>query len=141
MGAREMRVRVTILNQQSDLLVINILNSKRHFMKTYNHHPQWYNQPLRLKGEQKHDPFLVFEDFFECYHLNEVREILWRWMEEVVCSPHSISSDLVERCNHIYFYEKIEELVEAAFMLEKLKRKALRKRNRNHQKKTGVDHQ
>jgi hypothetical protein len=110
-------------------------------MKTYNHHPQWYNQPLRLTREQKHDPFLVIDDFFECYHLNEVREILWRWMEEVVCSPHSISSDPLERSNHIYFYEKIEELVEAAFMLEKLKRKALRKQNCNYHKNTRVEHQ
>jgi hypothetical protein len=103
-------------------------------MKTYNHHPQWYNQPLRLTREQKNDPFLIIEDFFECYHLNEVREILWRWMEEVVCSPHSISSVPTERSNHMYFYEKIEALVEATFVLEKRSRKALRKRNHNRQK-------
>lgn len=110
-------------------------------MKTYNHHPQWYNQPLRLTREQKQDPFLVIEDFFECYHLNEVREILWKWMEEVVCSPRSISNNPMDRSNHMYFYEKMEELVEAVFMLEKLKRKALRKQNRNHHRKERVYHQ
>ena len=109
-------------------------------MKTYNHHPQWYNQPLRLTREQKNDPSLVIEDFFECYHLNEVREILWKWMEEVVSSHRSIASNPIERSNHIYFYEKIEALVEAALVLEKRRRKAQRKRNRNRHIKVAVPH-
>ena len=56
-------------------------------MRTYNKHPQWYNQPLRLSDEQKQDPVLVIDDFFESYHLNEVREILWNWLVEVISSP------------------------------------------------------
>jgi hypothetical protein len=86
-------------------------------MKTYNKHPQWYNQPLRLTKEEEQDPRPVFEDFFECYHLNDVREILWQWFTEVISSTRSISIESHDRSNHVYFYEKIEALIEAAFVL------------------------
>lgn len=85
--------------------------------KTYNNHPQWYNQPLRLTEEQKQNPQLVLDDFFQCYHLNDIREILWEWLTEVISSPHSISNEGQNRNNHFYFYEKIEELIEAAFVM------------------------
>ena len=85
--------------------------------KTYNNHPQWYNQPLRLTEEQKQNPLLVLGDFFQCYHLNDIREILWVWLTEVISSPHSISNEGQNRNNHFYFYEKIEELIEAAFVI------------------------
>jgi hypothetical protein len=85
--------------------------------KSSNHHPHWSKEPLRLTTEQKANPLIAFDDFFECYHLHEVREILWNWTVEVLSSPHGISSDHQERNNHIYFYEKIETLVEAAFVL------------------------
>ena len=88
-------------------------------MKTYNHHPQWYNQPLRLQEEEINNPNLVFNDFFQCYHLNEVRETMWQWVVEVISSPHSISSDHHERNNHLYFYEKMESLVEAAWIINR----------------------
>ena len=88
-------------------------------MKTVNNHPQWYNQPLRLTEAQKDNLISVFEHFFECYHLNEVRQILWEWLVEIISSNNSISNDGSERNNHIYFYEKIEQLVEACFILQK----------------------
>jgi hypothetical protein len=86
-------------------------------MRTCNHHPQWYNQPLRLTEEERQNPKMVVEDFFECYHLNDVREILWKWTVAIVSSPGNISSEPLERSNHIYFYEKMEALVEASFLL------------------------
>jgi len=88
-------------------------------MKTVNNHPQWYNQPLRLTEAQKDNLISVFEHFFECYHLNEVRQILWEWLVEIISSNNSISNDGSERNNHIYFYEKVEQLVEACFILQR----------------------
>jgi hypothetical protein len=86
--------------------------------KTYNKHPQWYNQPLRLTEEQLENPLLTFDDFFQCYHLNETREALWQWLTAVISSPGSVSSEPLERSNHMYFYEKLEELIEAAFIMK-----------------------
>lgn len=87
-------------------------------MRTCNHHPQWHNQPLRLNEEERQNPMLVIDEFFECYHLNDAREILWKWTVEIVSSPGSISSEALERSNHIYFYEKIEALIEASYILK-----------------------
>jgi hypothetical protein len=86
-------------------------------MKTHNKHPQWHNQPLRLSKYELRNPHVVINEFFESYHLQDVREILWRWLEAVISSPHSISSDPLERANHMYFYEKVEVLVEAALVI------------------------
>ena len=102
--------------------------------KSYNKHPQWYNQPLRLTKEQKQDPLLVLDDFFECYHLNEVRETFWEWLSEVVSSTRSISSESNDRSNHFYFYEKIEGVIEAAFIIKKRMHKYRRKKEKKRLK-------
>jgi hypothetical protein len=86
-------------------------------MRALNKHPDWYNLPLRLNEEERQNPRLIIENFFECYHLQEVRETLWNWMVEIVSSSRSISQDGQRRNDHIYFYEKMEALVEAAFLI------------------------
>ncbi|OQP50695.1 hypothetical protein A4H97_02315 [Niastella yeongjuensis] len=86
-------------------------------MRSCNNHPLWHNQPLRLTDEERNNPFLVFQDFFESFHLNDVREQLWNWLIEVVSSPNSISSEPLERSNHFYLYEKIEAVIEACYII------------------------
>ena len=86
-------------------------------MRTLNKHPDWYNQPLRLSEEERENPRLIIENFFESYHLQEVREILWNWMVEIVSSSRSIAQEGKQRNDHIYFYEKIETLVEAVYLM------------------------
>jgi hypothetical protein len=99
-------------------MYLNIKPLKTYFMRTCNNHPQWYNQPLRLNEEERQNPLIVINEFFQCYHLNDVRDILWNWVVEVLSSSGSISSEALERCNHIYFYEKIEMLIEAILVLK-----------------------
>ncbi|MBO9203228.1 MULTISPECIES: hypothetical protein [Niastella] len=98
--------------------------------KTYNKHPQWYNQPLRLTKEQKKDPLLVLDDFFECYHLNEVRQTLWEWLTEVLSSQRSVAIEPLDRNNHIHFYEKIEAVIELAFVMKNRMHKHRRRQER-----------
>jgi hypothetical protein len=88
-------------------------------VKTYNLHPHYFNQPLRLTEEQLQNPKLILDDFFECYHLNEVREIMWQWLTEVVSSPRDSANDPHERNNQMFFYEKMESLVEAAWIMNR----------------------
>lgn len=86
-------------------------------MRSLNNHPEWHNQPLRLSEEELKKPRLIIENFFECYNLQEVRQMLWNWMVEIVSSSRSISQEGQQRNDHIYFYEKMESLVEAAFLI------------------------
>lgn len=101
-------------------------------MKSTNNHPQWFNQPLRLSKEEKHNPHMVIEAFFDSYHLQDVRQILWRWLVAVISSSLSISSEPLERNNHIYFYEKLEELVEAALVMKRRMKKRSNKKRRRY---------
>ena len=88
-------------------------------MRTLNKHPDWHNQPLRLSEEERQNPKMIFASFFETYHLEEVREMLWNWMVEIVSSNRSIAQEGRQRNDHIYFYENMEALVEAAFLLNR----------------------
>lgn len=103
--------------------------------KSYNKHPQWYNQPLRLTDEQKRDPLPVFDDFFQCYHLNDIRKTLWEWITEILSSPCSISIEPQRRNDHIYFYEKIEGVIEAAFVIKNKIHRNRRKKEKQKLKK------
>jgi hypothetical protein len=87
--------------------------------KSHNLYLHWHNQPLRLTSEQTQKPETVLDDFFQCYHLHEVREILWQWLTEAVSSPNSHSGDHHERNNYMFFYEKMETLVEAAWIMKR----------------------
>jgi hypothetical protein len=110
--------------------------------KTYNNHPQWYNQPLRLTKEQKQDPLPVLDEFFQNYHLNEVRQTLWEWLSEVLSSPRSISNDYHDRSNHVFFYEKLEGIIEAAFIIKNKIHKHRRRREKRKLKQAtqaGID--
>jgi hypothetical protein len=99
-------------------------------MKTHNKHPHWVNQPLRLSNKEKHNPTLVIDDFFDNYHLQDVRDILWRWLVAVISSPQSISSEPLERSYHMYFYEKVEGVIEAAYIIKRKMRKHHRRREK-----------
>jgi len=83
-------------------------------MRSLNTHPDWHDQPLRLNEEELKNPRLIIDNFFENYHLQEVRQTLWNWLVEIVSSSRSISREGQQRHDHIYFYEKLEALVEAA---------------------------
>jgi hypothetical protein len=44
---------------------------------------------------------------------------MWQWLTEVVSSPRSMVSDPNERNNHMFFYEKMETLVKAAWIMNR----------------------
>lgn len=106
------------------------------FGKTHNNHPQWANQPLRLSKKEKRDPLLVLDDFFECYHLSDFRQILWQWLTTVISSHQSISNDALDRDNNLYFYEKVEEIIEAAYVMKKRIHKHRRRKEKKRLKNT-----
>jgi hypothetical protein len=98
-------------------------------MRTINKHPKWMHQPLRLNRKERKKPVIVINDFFEHYHLNEVRQVLWNWTTELISSENNISYSAVERSNVLFFYEKIEALVEAVYI--ERKRKLVKQRSQS----------
>jgi len=88
-----------------------------------NTHSQLENQPLRLSEEEKQNPYCVLEDFFSCFHLQDIREILWDWLVAAISSESGQYSTGYARSNLVFVYEKIELLIEAAHGIHKRRKK------------------
>lgn len=92
-------------------------------MRTVNTHPQLDNQPLRLTEEERQDPYIVLEDFFSNFHLQDMREVLWDWLVAAMSSESCQYNTGFARSNLVFVYEKIELLVEAAYGIHKRRKK------------------
>jgi hypothetical protein len=88
-------------------------------MKTVTTNLQLENVPLRLNDAKTQYPESAFDDFFQSYHLQDTRPILWQWLTEVLSSPRESINDPHARNNDIFFYEKIEALIEAAWVMRR----------------------
>lgn len=79
-------------------------------------YPEWHNNPFRLTIPEMQNPFLVLEDFFDTYNLTAIRACLREWLSNV------IRTDEVPTLEYIHLHDKIERLVEAAWLLHQLKK-------------------
>ncbi|WP_276479699.1 hypothetical protein [Paraflavitalea pollutisoli] len=81
-------------------------------------HPQKEitNQLMRLDQSQQADPSAVIRYFFECYHLQDLRELLWDWLLTALSSDNGTYSRGSDRSNLIFLYENLEKLAEAAYL-------------------------
>ena len=86
-------------------------------MQACNKQKQIHNQLLRLTKEQQQEPGAVLTYFFECYHLKDLRELLWDWLLTALSSDNTTYAKGRERSNLIFLYEKLESLVEAAYLM------------------------
>ena len=75
----------------------------------------------RLDQDKKDNPLLVLHEFCDSYHLQEVRKTLWEWLVTALGKNHSIYDEAKERSNLFFFYENMEELIEAVYLLHQQK--------------------
>jgi hypothetical protein len=76
--------------------------------------------PRKLTKEETQDPYSVISSFFDYAHLPHIREMLWNWLKTTVTENwHTLSGK--ERSDALYFYEKLEKLVEAVHLINKNK--------------------
>ena len=93
----------------------------------FNLHPQISTQVLRLSRDERENPYLVLHEFFECYHLNDGRELLWKWFAEVITSDGVISDSARGRSDSLLFYQKVEALIEANYLIVSRQKKRRRR--------------
>ena len=74
-------------------------------------YPEWHKQPFRLSVEEIENPYLALEEFFSAYDLMQARTCLWEWLRE------TMNGDRTGVSNLLSFYEQIERLTEAAWVL------------------------
>lgn len=71
---------------------------------------------MRLTYEEQQDPKEIIRCFFECYHLKDLRELLWDWLLTALGSDNGNYPRGIDRSNLIFLYENLEKLVEAVYL-------------------------
>ena len=104
-------------------------------MRTVNTHPQLDNQPLRLTEEERQDPYIVLDDFFSNFHLQDMREMLWDWFVAAMSSESSAYNTGYARSNLVFVYEKLELFIEAVQVINKRRKKRQKRNNRKWKRK------
>ncbi len=99
-------------------------------MRTVDTNPQLENQPLRLTEEEKQDPYIVLDDFFSNFHLQDVREMLWDWFVAAMSAESSAYNTGYARSNLVFVYEKLELFIEAVQVINKRRKKRQKRYNR-----------
>jgi hypothetical protein len=87
--------------------------------------------------EEMNDHYSVLEDFFSCFHLQDIREMLWEWLVAALSSDSGAYSSGYARSNLIYVYEKLLTLIEATYEIKKRRKKKPRRKLRNLQFRRG----
>jgi hypothetical protein len=73
--------------------------------------PWWHNQPLHLSIEQIDNPLSVCKDFFDTYHLPDIRYCLKEWLEDALRNREAQAIQLLT------VYHNTLQLIEAAWLL------------------------
>ncbi|HEX7903422.1 MAG TPA: hypothetical protein VF487_06060 [Chitinophagaceae bacterium] len=74
--------------------------------------------PRKLTKEEIEDPYQVIHDFFSYAHLPEIREMLWEFLKTQVSGTFH-QKNTRERSNLLYFYERVESMIEAVHLIHK----------------------
>jgi hypothetical protein len=64
-------------------------------------------------------PLAIIDNFFTCHKLSESKQMLKEIEEQLFQKNYPYLDDSVEHDNVRYFFEKIEELIDAAYLLNK----------------------
>jgi hypothetical protein len=81
----------------------------------YKRNRTFFGSPYRITHEQEENPVSVFHSFFDFIHLYQVREEMEGLKEAVLLSTKSYSPE--ERVDVLYVLERLEEVVEAGFVI------------------------
>jgi hypothetical protein len=76
--------------------------------------------PRKLSPEEIAEPHLVLAAFFDFAHLPQIREMLWDFLKLTVSGTwHAESGE--SKNDMLYFYEKLEKVIEAIHIIYKQK--------------------
>jgi hypothetical protein len=97
----------------------SVSRDPHHFMSIYKQNRHFFSQPYRITPEQTANPVSVFAAFFDYMHLHQAREAIAELLEAVLTSQNEEYSRPVDRANAISICRKLEEVLEAAWLLHK----------------------
>lgn len=74
-------------------------------------------QPQKLSATEIANPYLVVYELFDYAHVPEIKEILLNWLKATVTGNYNQHLTRRERAELVFFFEKMERLVEAAHLI------------------------
>ncbi len=74
---------------------------------------QGYTCPVNEIRWNEHQQ--VVNAFFDDFHPDDTRELLWNWLTAVLGAEHPLFQHAKSRANLLFFYERLEELIQAAY--------------------------
>lgn len=78
---------------------------------------KFFNKPMRLSKKQRKRPLSVIRNFYNWYHLDDIRKLLEEWFEVAITTDCSQYETARDRSNLLFFYRNLELLTEAAYMI------------------------
>ncbi|RAJ80111.1 HEPN domain-containing protein [Chitinophaga dinghuensis] len=82
--------------------------------------PAWMNRTFTLSLPEVQNPFEVLQNFFLLDDLYGLRESLWEIIKSTVTGSFNKELDRNTRGDMVFFYENLERLIEASYLLHKL---------------------
>ena len=73
--------------------------------------PEWHQKPLRLTIPEINNPSVVIDQFFDCFHLTDIRNCLANWLQDVLVK------ETVESKIHISTHDQVQKLIEACWII------------------------
>lgn len=80
-------------------------------LKALANYPEWHNKPLRLTKAEIKNPWLVVEEFFDMFHLTDIRDDLKFWLDDTA------NSGTEDMRRHAHTCSMVEKLAEAVHLL------------------------
>ena len=78
--------------------------------------------PRKLTDEEIENPYVVIHDLFSYAHLPQIREHLWELLK-ITVSGNYHKKTRIGRGNVLFFYEKLETLIEAVHIIHQRTKK------------------
>lgn len=73
--------------------------------------PDYHNNPFRLTVDEIKNPNTVIDEFFETYHLTDIRACLDEWLHD------GLVVETMESKSHFYTHDKVIKLIEACWVI------------------------
>ena len=75
----------------------------------------WIDYPVHLSSVERINPYRFIREFFKTYSVDQYRNFLYEWLETGL-SVNAVDESM-EACEIIYFYENMQKLYEAAWII------------------------
>ena len=76
---------------------------------------EWIDYPVHLSSVECINPYRFIREFFKTYSIEQYRNFLYEWLETGL-SVNAVDESM-EACDIIYFYENMQKLYEAAWII------------------------